>query len=77
MPKASTIAEWIVDGIAKTINDSGKTATLARYGDVAARTTDVQKMVVEWIKDGYITDDEAKEIKQKLMPLIEKAIDLI
>lgn len=49
---------------------------ISKCANIAASLTDVQKFVSETLLDGKVSDDEAKQVEEKLVPLFEKVVEL-
>lgn len=62
--------------IQKAINESNKADTIARCANIAASATDIQAFVSETLMDGKISDAEAKQVEEKLIPLFDKVTEL-
>ena len=76
MPKPATLAKMASKQIQAAINGSSKADTIAKCASIAASVTDVQKFVSETLLDGKVSDAEAKQVEEKLVPLFEKVIEL-
>lgn len=77
LPSEKKIAEYATEEIAKAINNSGKEEMIAKYSTIADQITGVQAMVTRILVDGKISEDEKKEIAEKLEPLFRYLIGLI
>ena len=42
---------------------------IAKCANIAASVTDVQKFVSETLMDGKVSDEETKQVEEKLVPL--------
>lgn len=62
--------------IQKAVNESDKAATIAKFANIAASVTDVQKFVSDTLLDGKVSDEETKQVEEKLVPLFEKVTEL-
>lgn len=49
---------------------------IAKCANIAASVTDIQKFVSDTLMDGKISDEETKQVEEKLVPLFEKVIEL-
>ena len=77
MPSAESIAGFAADRVQKSINESGKTETIAKYStmlqDIVTKTQEINQMLV----DGKIDVEEHDKIQEMLTPLFEKALALM
>lgn len=55
--------------IQKAVNESDKAEMIAKCASIASYATDVQKFVSETLLDGKVSDAEAKQVEEKLIPL--------
>ena len=55
--------------IQKAVNESNKADTIAKCANIAASVTDIQKFVSDTLLDGKVSDAEAKQVEEKLIPL--------
>ena len=55
--------------IRDAVNESNKADTIARCANIAASVTDIQKFVSDTLIDGKISDEETKQVEEKLIPL--------
>ena len=62
--------------IQNAVNESDKADTIAKCASIASYATDVQKFVSETLLDGKVSDEEAKQVEEKLVPLFEKVVDI-
>lgn len=62
--------------IQNAVNESDKAATIAKCASIASYATDIQKFVSDTLLDGKVSDDEAKQVEEKLVPLFEKVVEL-
>ena len=76
MPSPQKLARMAAEKIKDTVNESGKTDTIARCAGIAASVADIQKFVSDTLIDGKISDDEAKQVEEKLVPLFKKVAEL-
>ena len=58
------------------MNESNKAEMIAKCAGIASYATDIQKFVSETLIDGKISDDETKQVEEKLVPLFEKVVEL-
>lgn len=72
LPSSKTLAGLAASGIAKAVNDSGKNEYIEKYGNIAAKATEVQTWLVDMLKDGKIDKLEEDDIASKLVPLFDK-----
>lgn len=78
LPSNKKIAGYAADGIAKAINSqTERESQIAKYAKLADQFTDYQKFVTEILTDGKISEDEEKQIAEKLLPVVEYIISLI
>lgn len=49
---------------------------IAKCANIAASVTDVQKFVTDTLIDGKVSDEETKQVEEKLVPLFEKVVEL-
>ena len=76
MPKPQTLANMAAEKIQKAVNESNKADMIAKCASIAASVTDIQKFVSDTLLDGKVSDEEAKQVEQKLVPLFEKVVEL-
>ena len=76
MPSPQTLAEMAAKQIQDAINGCQTAETIAKCANIAAAVTDIQKFVSDTLLDGKVSDDEAKQVEEKLVPLFEKVIEL-
>ena len=76
MPKPATLAKMAAKQIQTAINDCQKGETIAKCANIAASVTDVQKFVSDTLLDGKVSDAEAKQVEDKLVPLFQKVVEL-
>ena len=69
MPSPATLAKMASKQIQAAINGSSKADTIAKCASIAASVTDIQKFVSETLLDGKVSDAEAKQVEEKLVPL--------
>ena len=49
---------------------------IARCASIASYATDIQKFISDTLIDGKVSDEETKQVEQKLVPLFEKVVEL-
>ena len=76
MPKPQTLAKMASKQIQDAVNNCQKGETIAKCANIAASVTDIQKFVSETLLDGKVSDEEAKQVEEKLVPLFEKVVEL-
>lgn len=76
MPKPATLAKMAAKQIQTAINGCQKGETIAKCANIASSVTDIQKFVSDTLIDGKVSDEEAKQVEEKLVPLFEKVIEL-
>ena len=76
MPSPATLAKMASKRIQEAVNGCQKAETIAKCANIAASVTDVQKFVSDTLLDGKVSDAEAKQVEEKLVPLFEKVIEL-
>ena len=76
MPSPQSLAKMASKQIQKAINGSQKADTIAKCASIAAYATEIQKFVSDTLLDGKVSDEEAKQVEDKLVPLFEKVIEL-
>ena len=62
--------------IQKAVNESNKGETIAKCANIVSYATDIQKFVSDTLIDGKVSDDETKQVEEKLVPLFEKVVEL-
>ena len=76
VPSPQALAKMASKQIQAAINGSSKADTIARFANIAASVTDIQKFVSDTLLDGKVSDAEAKQVEEKLVPLFEKVVEL-
>ena len=76
MPSPQALANMAAKQIQAAINNSQKADTIAKCASIAAYATEIQKFVSDTLLDGKVSDEEAKQAEEKLVPLFEKVIEL-
>ena len=76
VPSPQALANMAAKQIQDAINGCQKGATIAKCASIAAYATEIQKFVSDTLLDGKVSDEEAKQVEEKLVPLFEKVIDL-
>ena len=77
LPKPETFAKIAAESISKNINQSETMQKLSEYGEYAETVTDIQKQLVEMLKDGKINTTEEEKIAEMLTPIFDKLIKMI
>lgn len=73
LPSAETIAGYAAERIAETINTSGKEELISRYAKAAEYLSTAQKM----LEDGKLSAEETETVKDMLVPMVKKLLELI
>lgn len=76
MPSPRKLANMAAERIQKVVNESNKAATIAKCASIASYATDIQAFVSDTLIDGKVSDAEAKQVEEKLIPLFEKVVEL-
>ena len=76
MPSPQKLANMAAEKIQKAVNESNKAEMIAKCAGIASYATDIQKFVSDTLLDGKVSDDEAKQVEEKLIPLFEKVVEL-
>ena len=76
MPSPQTLAKMAAKQIQDAVNGCQKAETIAKCANIAASVTDIQKFVSDTLLDGKVSNEEAKQVEEKLVPLFEKVIEL-
>ena len=76
MPSHKKLANMASKSIQDAVNGCQKADTIAKCANIAASVTDIQKFVSNTLLDGKVSDEEAKQVEEKLVPLFEKVIEL-
>ena len=76
VPSPQSLANMAAKQIQAAINNSQKADTIAKCASIAAYATEIQKFVSDTLLDGKVSDEEAKQAEEKLVPLFEKVIEL-
>ena len=76
VPSPQTLAKMASKQIQEAVNGCQKGETIAKCANIAASVTDIQKFVSDTLLDGKVSDEEAKQVEEKLVPLFEKVIEL-
>ena len=76
MPSPRKLANMAAEKIQKAVNESNKAEMIAKCASIAASVTDVQKFISDTLLDGKISDEETKQVEEKLIPLFEKVVEL-
>ena len=76
VPSPQTLAKMASKQIQEAVNSCQKAETISKCANIAASVTDIQKFVSDTLLDGKVSDEEAKQVEEKLVPLFEKVIEL-
>lgn len=76
MPSPQTLAKMASNQIQDAINNCQKGEMISKCANIAASVTDIQKFVSDTLLDGKVSDEEAKKVEDKLVPLFEKVVEL-
>ena len=76
MPSPQTLAKMASKQIQTAINGCQKGDTIAKCASIAASITDIQKFVSDTLLDGKVSDEEAMQVEEKLIPLFQKVVEL-
>lgn len=76
VPSPQTLAKMASKQIQDAVNGCQKAEMIAKCANIAASVTDIQKFVSDTLLDGKVSDEEAKQVEEKLVPLFEKVIEL-
>ena len=76
MPSHQTLAKMAAKQIQEAVNGCQKAEMIAKCASIAASVTDIQKFVSDTLLDGKVSDDEAKQVEEKLVPIFKKVIEL-
>ena len=76
VPSPATLAKMASKQIQAAVNGSQKGSTIAKCANIAAYATEIQKFVSDTLLDGKVSDEEAKQVEEKLVPLFEKVVEL-
>ena len=76
VPSPQTLAKMASKQIQAAVNDCQKGETIAKCANIASSITDIQKFVSDTLLDGKVSDAEAKQVEEKLVPLVEKVVEL-
>lgn len=63
--------------IQKAVNESNKADMISKCASIASYATDIQKFISDTLLDGKVSDEETKQVEEKLVPLFEKVIELV
>lgn len=69
MPSPQKLANMAAEKIQKVVNESNKAAIIAKCANIAASVADIQTFVSDTLLDGKVSDEEAKQVEEKLIPL--------
>lgn len=76
MPSPQKLAKMASKQIQDAVNGCQKAEMIAKCASIASSMTDIQKFVSDTLLDGKVSDEEAKQVEEKLVPLFEKVIEL-
>ena len=76
VPSPQTLAKMASKQIQAAINGSSKADTIAKCASIAASVTDGQRFVSDTLLDGKVSDEEAMQVEEKLIPLFQKVVEL-
>lgn len=76
VPSSETLAKMAAKRVQDAVNGCQKAETIAKCANIAASVTDIQKFVSDTLLDGKVSDEETKQVEEKLVPLFEKVIEL-
>lgn len=76
VPSPQTLAKMASKQIQDAVNSCQKGEMIAKCAGIASSVTDIQKFVSDTLIDGKISDEESKQVEEKLVPLFEKVIEL-
>ena len=76
VPSPQTLAKMAAKQIQDAVNGCQKAETIAKCANIAASVTDIQKFVSDTLLDGKVSNEETKQVEEKLVPLFEKVIEL-
>ena len=76
MPSPQTLAKMAAKQIQDAVNGCQKAETIAKCANIAASVTDIQKFVSDTLLDGKVSDEETKQVEEKLIPLFQKVVEL-
>ena len=76
MPSPATLAKMASKRIQDAVNGCQKGEMIAKCANIAASVTDIQKFVSDTLLDGKVSDEEAKKVEEKLVPLFQKVVEL-
>ena len=78
LPSNKKIATYAAERITKAINtQTEREAQIAKYAKLADQLTDYQKFVTQLSIDGKISEDEEKQISEKILPVVEYVMGLM
>ena len=76
MPSPRKLANMAAEKIQKAVNESNKAEMIAKCAGIASYATDIQKFISDTLLDGKVSDEETKQVEEKLVPLFEKVVEL-
>lgn len=71
LPSSETLAQYAAEGIAKTVNESGKEEVISKYSNLSGNSAQIVNWLSQILIDGKIDKNETEEISKKLIPLFE------
>ena len=76
MPKPATLANMASKRIQAAINGCQKAEMISKCANIASSVTDIQKFISDTLLDGKVSDEETKQVEEKLVRLFEKVIEI-
>ena len=76
VPSPQTLAKMASKQIQDAVNGCQKAEMIAKCANIAASVTDIQKFVSDTLLDGKVSNEETKQVEEKLVPLFEKVVEL-
>ena len=76
VPSPQTLAKMASKQIQDAVNGCQKAELIAKRANIAASVTDIQKFVSDTLLDGKVSNEETKQVEEKLVPLFEKVVEL-
>lgn len=78
LPNSKKLSNIAAESIAKAVNSqTERESQIAKIATVADKFTEYQKFVTEILTDGKISEDEEKQIAEKLLPVIDYIMEKI
>lgn len=75
LPDAKTISDMFAETAAKAINDSGKADKIALYTSYVEKWDKIQGIIINWLNDGKIDDEEKAQMSKAIEPIVQKILD--